>query len=108
TSSPMIAAVSGTMYRTPSNPKGSKIVNAASGPYAAELKASSPNVGIPCVGVIRCPASSEEASGRPNTTSISPMSPHPALQKISPSDNNKNRPKPSAKNLGLKNPAPQR
>ena len=46
----MIAALIGTMMCTPSSPSGINSVSAASGPYAAELSASRPKIGIPAEG----------------------------------------------------------
>ena len=43
-------ALTGTMYATPAAPSGIKSVSAASGPYAAELSASRPKIGIPATG----------------------------------------------------------
>ncbi len=48
-----MAAVVGTMYATPSAPSGINMVSAASGPYAAELSASRPKMGIPAAGPMR-------------------------------------------------------
>ena len=42
--------VMGQMKRTPAIPRGMSKVSAASGPYAAELRASSPNTGMPSCG----------------------------------------------------------
>jgi hypothetical protein len=46
-------------------------VSAASGPYAAELSASSPKTAIPAVGPSFSPLSSDDLSGLPNSRSIS-------------------------------------
>ena len=61
-----MAALTGTMYCTPSRPSGISSVSAASGPYAAELRASSPKTGIPASGPMCSARSSLVASGRPN------------------------------------------
>jgi len=50
--------VIGQMRRTPAIPRGMSKVSAASGPYAAELRASSPNTGMPLAGPIRSALSS--------------------------------------------------
>ena len=62
-----IAALTGTMYFTPIRPRGISSVSAASGPYAAELRASSPKTGIPARGPMCSARSSLVASGRPNS-----------------------------------------
>src|SRR5579864_4821824 len=46
-----------------------RMVSAASGPYAAELRASRPKTGIPAAGSICSFVSSSEESGRPKRTS---------------------------------------
>ncbi len=43
----------GNMYPIPAAPSGMSSVSAASGPYAAELRASSPNIGMPLAGPTR-------------------------------------------------------
>src|SRR5580704_13732090 len=65
----MMAAVVGTIYATPSAPSAINIVSAASGPYAAELSASSPKMGMPAAGPMRSPVSSQFASGLPSNRS---------------------------------------
>src|SRR5580692_8590352 len=65
----MIAVLIGTMYRTPISPSGISSVNAASGPYAAELSASSPKIATPGPGPICSPRSSEVFSGFPTIMS---------------------------------------
>ena len=50
TSSVIMAALTGTMYRTPSSPRGISRLSAASGPYAAELRPSRPKMGMPWAG----------------------------------------------------------
>jgi hypothetical protein len=67
----IILMVIGQMKRTPAIPRGISKVSAASGPYAAELRASSPNTGIPLAGPILSAWSSSVARGRPNTMSAS-------------------------------------
>src|ERR1700722_16181077 len=49
----------------PRSPRGMRRVRAASGPYAAELRASSPKMGIPAEGPTCTPCSSQLARGRP-------------------------------------------
>ena len=56
----------GPMYDTPVAPNGIKSVSAASGPYAAEPRASRPSIGTPAITPTRCSPSSYVASGRPN------------------------------------------
>src|SRR5690242_14769306 len=51
----------------PALPKTKSSASAASGPYAAELSASSPNTGTPARGPSRSPRSSESLSGRPKS-----------------------------------------
>src|SRR6516225_1030641 len=63
-----MAALTGTMYFTPTRPSGSSSVSAASGPYAAELSASRPKIGMPAIGPICSARSSLVASGRPNSS----------------------------------------
>src|SRR5579863_5698293 len=48
---------------------GISSVSAASGPYAAELSASRPKIGMPFSGPMRSAFSSSVASARPNSTS---------------------------------------
>src|ERR1700682_5332781 len=48
-----IAIVIGRINVNPAAPSGSSTVSAASGPYAAELSASSPKVGTPAAGPMR-------------------------------------------------------
>src|SRR5208337_4646858 len=58
-------------------------VRAASGPYAAELRASSPKTGIPARGPICSARSSLVASGRPNSRFnnrvVTPMNPRESI-----------------------------
>ena len=49
-SRPMIARLTGRMYWMPAKPRGISRVRAASGPYAAELRASRPKTGMPETG----------------------------------------------------------
>src|ERR1700733_10645312 len=49
----------------PRSPRGMSMVRAASGPYAAELRASNPKMGIPAEGPTCSPCSSQLARGRP-------------------------------------------
>src|SRR5271163_5186165 len=49
----------------PSAPSGISSVSAASGPYAAELRASRPKMGMPAAGPMHSPPSSAFASGLP-------------------------------------------
>src|ERR1700733_1502570 len=62
----MIVRLMGMVYATPAIPSGISIVSAASGPYAAELSATSPNTGTPVEDWISSLTSSSEESGRPN------------------------------------------
>jgi hypothetical protein len=64
-SSATMAALMGTMSCTPSRPSGMSSVSAASGPYAAELSASRPKIGMPAMGPMCSARSSLVASGRP-------------------------------------------
>ena len=65
----MMLALMGTIYAIPAAPRGMRSVSAASGPYAAELRASRPKIGIPAV-VPSCSARAIElASGLPNSKS---------------------------------------
>src|SRR5271155_1499128 len=64
-----MAALIGTMYRTPARPSGIIRLSAASGPYAAELSPSSPKMGIPCAGPICSARSSLVLIGLPTTRS---------------------------------------
>src|SRR5579863_10382389 len=66
-SSKIMLALMGTMYATPAAPSGMSSVRAASGPYAAELSASRPKIGIPARGPICSARSSLVASGLPNS-----------------------------------------
>src|SRR5471030_2759169 len=50
-------------------------VIAASGPYAAELSASRPSIGMPAIGPTRCSPSSCEASGLPSSRFLSDTEP---------------------------------
>src|SRR5262245_328511 len=65
----MIVVLIGMSDASPAAPSGISTVIAASGPYAAELSASSPSIGIPTTGPTRCSPSSWEASGLPKSTS---------------------------------------
>src|SRR5262245_47351120 len=65
----MIVVLIGMSDASPAAPSGISTVIAASGPYAAELSASSPSIGIPTIGPTRCSPSSWEASGLPKSTS---------------------------------------
>ncbi len=58
------------MVATPAAPSGIKRVSAASGPYAAELSASRPKIGIPAAAPIRSARSSRVGSGFPNRKSV--------------------------------------
>ena len=58
----------GQMYAIPAAPSGISSVSAASGPYAAELSASRPKMGMPAEAPIRSARSSLVASGFPNRT----------------------------------------
>src|SRR5271165_170805 len=53
----------------PAAPSGISNVSAASGPYAAELSASSPKIGMPAAAPIFSARSSLDAMGRPKTIS---------------------------------------
>src|SRR6266481_1858057 len=68
-SSTMMLTLMGTMYAMPASPRGTRIVRAASGPYAAELSASRPKMGIPLATPTLSPRSSKFASGRPKRIS---------------------------------------
>src|SRR5271169_3321098 len=68
-SSVMIAALMGTMYRTPISPRGINKLRAASGPYAAELRPSRPKIGIPCEMPTCSARSSEVLMGLPTSRS---------------------------------------
>src|SRR5579863_8312760 len=70
----MIAALIGMMYRTPRRPRGIRRLRAASGPYAAELSASRPKIGMPCAGPICSARSSVVRMGLPTTRSSMFMS----------------------------------
>src|SRR4029077_21086674 len=65
----MMLALMGTMWATPASPSGISRVSAASGPYAAELRASSPKMGIPADTPTCSPRSSEVARGLPSRIS---------------------------------------
>src|SRR5271170_2499984 len=65
----MMAALIGTMYCTPSRPSGISKLSAASGPYAAELNASNPKIGMPAPGPICSARSSLLLIGLPTTKS---------------------------------------
>src|ERR1700685_406006 len=69
----MMLMLIGQMYSTPAIPKGIRRVKAASGPYAAELSASSPKTGMPFAGPILSAFSSSVARGRPSTRSANFM-----------------------------------
>ena len=62
-------ALMGTMSPRPAAPSGRSSVIAASGPYAAELKASRPSSGMPATTPTFWPSSSREESGLPKTKS---------------------------------------
>src|SRR5579864_227860 len=66
-------ALTGTMYATPATPSGISSVKAASGPYAAELSASRPKMGIPAEASICSARSSDVANGLPNSMSTTDM-----------------------------------
>src|SRR6185437_114989 len=55
---------------TPATPRGIRSASAASGPYAAELSASRPKIGIPASAPSFSPLSSEDRRGRPNRKSM--------------------------------------
>src|SRR5271170_4567765 len=79
----MMAALIGTMYCTPSRPSGISRLSAASGPYAAELNASRPKIGMPAPGPICSARSSLLLIGLPTTKSrmfIAESSPAKQLQ----------------------------
>jgi hypothetical protein len=63
------ATVIGRLKPSPAMPRGIRTVKAASGPYAAELNASSPNTESPANEPTRSSLSSSEAKGRPRTKS---------------------------------------
>src|ERR1017187_1410844 len=65
--------LTGTIYATPAAPSGISRVSAASGPYAAELSASSPKIGIPADAPICSARSSEVARGLPRRMSTTDM-----------------------------------
>src|SRR5271170_305441 len=65
----MMAALIGMMYCTPSRPSGISRLSAASGPYAAELNASRPKIGMPAPGPICSARSSLVLIGLPTTKS---------------------------------------
>src|SRR5580704_5195541 len=54
----------------PPMPRGMRRVRAASGPYAAELSASRPKMGMPAAGPMCSARSSDVARGRPNSRSV--------------------------------------
>ena len=61
----MMVRLIGTINAAAARPRGIRIVRAASGPYAAELKASRPNTGMPAAGPIcSFTSSSDEAYDR--------------------------------------------
>src|ERR1700730_4711813 len=60
-------------------------VSAASGPYAAELRASNPKTAIPAAGPSLSPLSSDDRSGLPNSRSISDIT-QPLLHPIRTQD----------------------
>ena len=62
-SSARIAPMIGRMYARPARPSGISSVSAASGPYAAELSASSPKIGMPAEEPMCSARSSEVAKG---------------------------------------------
>ena len=59
----------GSRYCVPSMPKGINSASAASGPYAALVKASSPKMGMPAPTPICSARSSLVASGLPKILS---------------------------------------
>src|SRR5947207_10893343 len=59
------------MYRNPPTPSGSRIVSAASGPYAVEANASRPSTGTPVATVSSSFLRSDDLSGRPRILSSS-------------------------------------
>src|SRR4029077_9589865 len=65
----MMLALMGTMWATPASPSGISRVSAASAPYAAGLRASSPKMGIPADTPTCSPRSSEVARGLPSRIS---------------------------------------
>src|SRR5258707_13346117 len=83
----MMLIVIGTMYATPAVPSTINKERAASGPYAAELRASNQKTGIPASGASFSPLSSEELSGRPKSTSIADIKNSPPEKKTVPHSN---------------------
>src|SRR5215469_1834608 len=63
----------GTVYCNPAMPSGISSVIAASGPYAALVRASSPKIGMPAATPICSARSSLVARGRPKRTSVNDM-----------------------------------
>ena len=61
----MMLAVSGIAYANPATPSGIRMVSAASGPYAAEPRASRPKTGTPLATPIFSDPSSDDAIGFP-------------------------------------------
>src|ERR1019366_1410291 len=57
----------------PATPNGINSVSAASGPYAAELSASKPKIGIPADTPISSALASSDANGRPRRISANDM-----------------------------------
>ena len=68
-SSVMMAALTGTIYFTPTRPSGMSRLSAASGPYAAELRPSRPKMGTPAPGPICSARSSDVRMGLPTIMS---------------------------------------
>src|ERR1700730_15007801 len=63
------AILIGKLNFSPARPSGIKIVSAASGPYPAELNASSPKTEIPANEPMRSSLSSSDERGRPRIKS---------------------------------------
>ena len=68
------------MYARLPAPNGSRIVKAASGPYAEDERPSSPRTGTPAATPIFWPASSDEANGLPRRVSRMVTTGAPASQ----------------------------
>jgi hypothetical protein len=68
-SKPTMSSVMGQAYVIPATPSPSRMVSAASGPYAAEANASSPSIGTPATVPTLRECSSAVASGRPKNQS---------------------------------------
>src|ERR1700680_3596545 len=65
----MMLALIGTIYAIPAAPRGIRSVSAASGPYAAELRASSPKIETPATTPICSARSIGGWTGWPNRKS---------------------------------------